>query len=319
MVTPRSITPCLGSGGSERMNHNTLVPTNTTMEGGQTFRPQVALQLPAGPPISTICDYVADREDSKMTKLVAGRSTLPTSTRHQRDVMQDSPHSLRTSMQVVDGSVVVTDTSSFPGLTNTTDSGAAESVSTSMGYRCLDQSNKYLELGQSGALETPPPPPPQAIILFCPFHFLGCHREYNGQREGQWLAHSLTHFEREHRRGRRLKVDPPSHNCCPFCDEKFWAPRGRSSWEKRMSHVKLHHQFGHRLSHSRPDFALIEYLWQSSLIDAGVYRELKPKQGLPTPPSSDDGDGAVTVLNQASRSERRRNSGPHTVEKTTDD
>ena len=281
---------------------------------GKAFRPQVALQLPAGPPRSTIHDYVAGRDDSKMTELVAGRSTLPTSTRHQRDVvMEDSAHSLRTSMQVLDGSVVVTDTGSVPDLTYTTASRAAESVSTSMGYRCLDQSNKYLLLGQSGALETAPPLPPQAVILACPFHFLGCLQEYNGQSEGQWLKHSLTHFEKEDRRGRRLKVAPPSQNCCPFCYI------GGFSWEDRMSHVKLHHPFGHRPSHSRPDFALIEYLWQNSLIDAGVYRELKPKQGLPTPPSSDDGDGAVTVLNQGSRSERRWNSGPHTVEKTIDD
>ena len=272
---------------------------------GEAFRPQVAWQLPAGPRTSTIRDYVASREDSKMTELVAGRSTLPTSTRHHRDVVIEGlSDSVRTSMRVLDGSVIVTDTSSVPGLTNTTASSAAESVSTSMGYRCLDQSNKYLLLGQSGALETPSPPSPHAVILACPFHFLGCHWEYNGQHEGQWLAHSLTHFEKEDRRGRRLKVDPPSHNCCPFCDEEFRALTGRSSWEHRMSHVKFHHHFGCRLSHSRPDFALIEYLWQNSLIDAGVYRELKPKQGLPTPPSSDDGDGAVTVLNQGSRSER---------------
>jgi hypothetical protein len=36
MDTPRSITPFLGSGGSERMNHNIREPTNETVEGGQS-------------------------------------------------------------------------------------------------------------------------------------------------------------------------------------------------------------------------------------------------------------------------------------------
>ena len=268
----------------------------------EAFQTQVALQLPAGLPKSTIHEYITGQEDSKMTKLGAERSRLPPIDRHQHEEdVGDPAQSIRTSMHVVNGSV--TDPSSVPGLTNTTSSGAAESVSTGMGCRHLDRSNRHLLPGQSDALEILPPPPPQAVILPCPFHFL-CHREFNGLHERQWLAHSLEHFEKEDRRGRRIKVDPPSDNCCPFCEKEFWAPRGKVSWEDRMSHVKLHHQFGCRLAHIRPDFALIEYLWQKSIIDPRIYRDLKPKQGFPSPPSSDDGDGAVTVLNRPRRSGR---------------
>ena len=255
-------------------------------------RPQATLQLPAGPPKSTIREYILGRDDSRMSKLDAERSTLPTSNRHRHETIVedlDPAQSVRTSMRATDGSVA--DLSSVPGLTNTISSGAPQSVPTDMDDRQLERSQRIFD-------HLDGPLPPQDIILECPFPFLDCHQEFNGYHEREWIDHSLTHLKTQDRRGRRLKVDPPTHNRCTFCEVEFRAPNGGLCWQACMSHVKLHHERGARLAHARPNFTLIEYLWQKGLLSPSTYRKLKPTQALPTPPSSDDGDKIVTCLNE---------------------
>ena len=59
-----------------------------------------------------------------------------------------------------------------------------------------------------------------------------------------------------------------------------------------MEHVELHHKWGHRLSHARPMFAMIQYLRENNIIDGPMYRELggtpdNERQDSPTSSRSD--------------------------------
>lgn len=63
-------------------------------------------------------------------------------------------------------------------------------------------------------------------------------------------------------------------------------------WQDRMIHVAWHHHFGHSLSHARPDFKIIRYLYKEEFIDKAEYRELwnlrqqasRSPQIVPSPP-----------------------------------
>ena len=168
----------------------------------------------------------------------------------------------------------------------------------------------------NGALEPTTLPPLRRLdqdpILECPFTFIKCFRQFSVSNEREWIRHSLEHFRIGGRRP--TKVDPPKINSCCFCRETFRADSGAMSWRDRMDHVKIHHQhFGHRLAAARPDFALVEYLWQNGLLSQADYRELKPNaaaasrstQNIPTPPDSPPGTGAVAVIHRNERREGR--------------
>ena len=172
------------------------------------------------------------------------------------------------------------------------------SVSDGMGERALDQSTRLLQedgtvgdnLFQRGR------------ILECPFHRInGCQKEFFVANFEAWVKHTQSHFFVKDKRGRRQYISPPTMNICGFCDEKFEAASGKISWDLMMSHVKKHHELGHRLSHARLDFSLVEYLWQKGLLTQSEYRDLKPSskaQDIPSPPSLSDDEGPVAVLEE---------------------
>ncbi|CAF9927718.1 hypothetical protein IMSHALPRED_007283 [Imshaugia aleurites] len=244
-----------------------------------------------------------------MPRTIAQRSTLPHSQQHQASSYYGPPPSDIGTSRLPAGSDF-TQNDSLPGLTRAASSRPAQSVSDGMGERQMNRALRILVPDPDGALEpTPLPPfrrPDQDPVLECPFTFIKCFKQFARSNEREWIQHSLEHFRIAGRRPRR--VDPPKTNSCCFCPVDFRASNGLVSWQERMSHVKIHHLFGHRLAAARHDFALVEYLWQNGVLSQADYRELKPNTAaasLPTPPDSPPGTGAVAVINQNQRRERR--------------
>ena len=175
------------------------------------------------------------------------------------------------------------------------------SVSDGMGERALDQSMRLLQedgtVGNTFFL--------RGRILECPFHRITrCQQEFFVANCEAWVKHTQSHFIIKDRRGGRPKkhISPPTLNSCGFCEEKFEAVNGNTSWGRMMSHVKGHHERGHRLAHARIDFSLVEYLWQNRLLTESEYRDLKPStkaQDIPSPPSLSDDEGPVAVLEES--------------------
>ncbi|KAK0513853.1 hypothetical protein JMJ35_003575 [Cladonia borealis] len=173
------------------------------------------------------------------------------------------------------------------------------SVSDGMGERALDQSMRLLgedgTVGNTFFL--------RGRILECPFHRItGCQKEFFVANSEAWVKHTQSHFIIKDRRGGRPEpaehISPPTLNSCGFCEEKFEAINGNTSWGRMMSHVKEHHELGHRLAHARIDFSLVEYLWQNRLLTLSEYRDLKPSKDVPSPPSLSEDEGPVAVLEE---------------------
>ena len=149
--------------------------------------------------------------------------------------------------------------------------------------RQMIRNMRILVPDHEGALEptTLPPFRRPDPVLECPFTFINCFRQFAIADERAWIKHSLDHFRIDGRRPRI--VDPPKVNSCCFCSRTFQALSGIDSWQERMDHVKVHHQYlGHRLAATRYDFALVEYFWQNGLLSTADYREIKGSAGAAT-------------------------------------
>ena len=154
----------------------------------------------------------------------------------------------------------------------------SQSVLDGIGERQMTRNMRILVPDPEGVLDTTTLPPlrrpNQDPILECPFTFIKCFRQFAVTNEQAWIKHSLDHFRIDRRRPRI--VDPPKVNSCCFYSRTFQAVSGIDSWQERMDHVKVHHQYlGHRLEAARHDFALVEYFWQNGLLSTADYRELK--------------------------------------------
>ena len=124
-------------------------------------------------------------------------------------------------------------------------------------------------------------PSPEPNKLECPFQRIcNCLLTYSNERD--WISHSLTHF---HFHGRT--IEPPTSNRCRFCDKHFYSPTPRESWVGMMYHTSLHHALGHDLSHARPEYALLKYLFDHKIVSDAEYRHLKSSLAtIPPPPVS---------------------------------
>lgn len=250
--------------------------------------------------------YVANRVNPRPAERIVQQSNLPHSARYRAKEYYGAPAlSVGTSMLTAHSNTV---TSSCPDRTTASSSGDSESVASSMGHRHIDRHTRYMVEGSDGVLRPVPSP---ARVLECPFKFLRCTCEFAIDKVDDWYRHSLSHFQIGGRRPRN--VHPPTSNHCPFCDETFDDADGGRCWRKRLNHVGWHHHAGHTLAHARPDFSLVEYLWQERIIDREDYRELKPQggqtpqtplpgsQGSPEPPT---GSGAVATIEENRRRDR---------------
>ena len=233
-------------------------------------------------------NYIKGSDDPKMASFLAAHSFIPPSN-PVREAQGASPQSVKTSLLVEQS--ISTGGSSLPALISDASSYAPESVSTGMADRDLVHNQRAL-----GELPRPSP-------LKCPFGILDCHREFNHGNVREWIKHSSIHFRKLSRPGKPpTYIKPPTHGRCGFCEQEFRAPKGDLCWLQRMKHTKLHHELGHRID--RPDFTLIEYLWQQGVMSVEKYRELKPTEGLPSPPPSDDGLPPVTSIQENRRGDR---------------
>lgn len=246
---------------------------------------------------SPIQQYLDDEGDSRLPRRAAEQSSLPSSNinAHGRYAGVYAP--------TTGTSMLLSGNSSLPALSTASSVSGPSSVDSSVGSRALGD-GRLLEFDPFGALQIAPLR--HRPTYECPFHFLYCLLTFSSFSE--WLAHSLTHFNRH---------DPPTTNRCSFCEKTFPASNGMQSWSDTMHHVALHHQLGHKLAHSRPAFDLHNYLYCKKVIDSAQYKELmghksrpRPEDAYLTPPTSPTqrrpapSAGAYTITNQGG--DRRR-------------
>lgn len=251
-----------------------------------------------------ITSYLQDPEACRFTKLLASRSSIPTSS--QRLLAKfpgDGFGSARDSLEVV--GTDFTSAGSLPYLSksaSTIESQTASAVSDVMA-RTLLNTQRLLPNDLDEPVRS------VNVVLPCPFNFLRCSEKFVGNSE-DWYAHSREHFN-----GPDGLVPPPQANQCCFCDAEFQAESGWRSWELRMEHVLFHYEHGHRVN--RPDFSLVQYLWETHVIDQNTYRECRGRSdkyqaGTPelasdssTSENSDD-TRPVSVLNERRHRSSRR-------------
>ena len=182
-----------------------------------------------------------------------------------------------------------------PSLCNYTEVTPTEtSISTAQasylpGVPLLEDNNGVLER-QSTLMRRP--------MYQCPFWFLSC--SYVTEDVEEWRTHCLAHFRGE---------EPPRSVTCPLCDDlKLTCADGWTAWEYRMQHLADHHEAGHTLRTSRPDFHLFQHLWQKHLIDDQDLKELKGSShhNLRGPPGRYTTSGSGTSGREARREARRR-------------
>ena len=225
-----------------------------------------------------LLNFQQSREDSRLSQRLAQQSILPRS-----DLYQDpnypgrDPSEVGTS-RLVNGTVITTN-ASLPHLTGSTDSISSWSIPSSVGHRAVDESFRAITEEENGGNAVyndlqifPPRRRLQVPLLQCPFNLLPCLMEFAASHIEQWIAHSLTHLFTDESVPRR--VEPPTSNTCPFCDETFHHPNSIASWTLRLRHVARHHEIGYSLAHGRPDFALYAHLWQNRVINTIAYREI---------------------------------------------
>ena len=260
--------------------------------------------------------FLDDRGDSRLTQRIAGNSYLSPPLAHQRT--GNNMHfvsSVHTSMLLAGSDET---NHSLAALTNASTMASTRSVSSSVGARQLDQSQRTLDQ-EHDALVIAPLRGPR--VLECPFNFVMCFLTFSNMED--WINHSLRHFCI--RSGR--VVGPPTYNTCCFCDDDFQCDDAHASWKLRMHHVAIHHQLGHRLAHARPDFVFFRYLWEKRLMSDKEYRELSgcskeppiakdrtaAEGAYPSPPQSPNG-GRARVLQggfqESYSSTRRRRENP---------
>lgn len=212
-----------------------------------------------------IASYLADGSDSGILRMQAMSSSLPHFT---------APvESRRTGTSLlVSPSRCESSTGDLPGLSSGGSVRSSESISSSFGADEVFRRSRVLLLDhQTGHLVLPPVQEP---IFECPFNFLQCDRTFTDQ--GEWLEHSLTHFE---------DVGPPASNECPFCHNRFMVVNSaKESWKLRMQCLSSHLERGQRIRTAKLDNRLIRYLWENRLMDKTLYRNLScPSEGQTAP------------------------------------
>ena len=243
-----------------------------------------------------------DSDATPITRLVAEQFQLPV---YSRDVA--AVHQSTSSINGGGTSMLQSGNPSLPALTQTETYSSSRSVSSSIGIRVAPI--RILEQYPQEPLSIPPPPPPGLITYECPFNYLHCLLTYSNPKD--WYNHSLTHFD---------SVGPPLKADCCFCDYTFSAGTGSRCWQSRMDHVDLHHRFGHRLSHARPDFTMYHYLWSKDIIDYSTYKDLNgnnPGSRMPESPINSRTTRSGASARSASPSEVDESANVFTVDNDT--
>ena len=200
----------------------------------------------------SMANYLNDRNDIRLARMFGLEPSI-----HRRQ-------SLSGVLPYDDASRLSMDISMLPR------EGSRATTCTSIGIQALSPAlsscNSFSALWESKKLE-------------CPFStILNCLSTYSNEEE--WIRHSLTHFDSHGR-----AVEPPRSNSCRFCDENFYSLTPTESWVEMMRHTSLHYAVGYDISHARPDYALLKYLFDHRIISDAEYRHLKNSLvTLPPPP-----------------------------------
>lgn len=211
--------------------------------------------------------FLADSNDSRIPRIQARRSNLP----HLTAPIE--PCRAGTSL-LVSPSGRGSSTGGLLGLSVGESGRPCELISSSFSVNEISKRPHTL-VGE--VLDGPLVSPPLLVaepIFECPFHFLQCYSSFTDQAE--WFKHSLTHFG---------DVDPPSVNECPFCDRhygQFTSSKPMDSWKFRMMSVSSHHRQGATVRTARPDFLLINYMWENNLMTKAQFRNLRCRTESPT-------------------------------------
>ena len=199
-------------------------------------------------------DFMNDSDATPIIRLVAEQLQLPV---YSRDVA--AVHQSTSSINDGGTSLLHSGNPSLPAPTQTKTYSSSRSASSSIGNQVVPI--RILKQYSQEPLSIPPPP--GLITYECPFNYLHCLLTFSNPKD--WYNHSLTHFD---------SIGPPLKAGCCFCDFTFSAKTGSRCWQSRMDHIKLHHRFGHRLSHARPEFVMYHYLWSKGIIDDSTYKYL---------------------------------------------
>lgn len=118
-----------------------------------------------------------------------------------------------------------------------------------------------------------------AFMLWCEFDALAdCNERFRGDDIRGWI----DHHERHH-----LQDRLPSQLLCWFCDDlSFVTDRGtdsRANFDRRMHHIHNHIFQDYKTVHDmRPDFYMVEHLYNRGFIDEDTYRLARGYSELPS-------------------------------------
>ena len=103
--------------------------------------------------------------------------------------------------------------------------------------------------------------------LPCEFFFAGCNVRFHPTQFEEWISHTASHF----------RSSLPKIAICTFCDNDaaIFHSDGDDmmNWRNRMIHVAAHLEDLTPSEHIRPDFWVVEHMWNHGLISEEDYAD----------------------------------------------
>lgn len=105
--------------------------------------------------------------------------------------------------------------------------------------------------------------------LTCEFSIIDCPHSFHPLNYESWMAHTLSHFQRN---------PPPPKTICIFCDTTFDCEKRRldvaENWQQRMEHIHDHFRNGVLAEVARPDYFVINHMYNKGLMSDKDYTHL---------------------------------------------
>lgn len=94
-------------------------------------------------------------------------------------------------------------------------------------------------------------------------YIAGCPVSFQESERESWYLHSLSHYG---------EAGPPTHAMCIFCHTIFNSNDPFTCWSKRMDHIADHFEMNRTIEKSRPDFRVIEDMFNKGCISEEDYK-----------------------------------------------
>lgn len=94
-------------------------------------------------------------------------------------------------------------------------------------------------------------------------YIAGCPVSFRGSERELWYSHSLSHYN---------EASPPIHAMCIFCNTVFNSSNPFTCWLNRMNHIADHFEMNRTIEKSRPDFRVIEDMFNKGCISEEDYK-----------------------------------------------